>query len=204
MEKSKRRKQTKHSNTRDVLLAAASAYRQLLETGRVVCIDPSSGSQSSQPGFALFAAGILQASGTLKVTPDYAPSRRYRQLLAGVVELRDKFQPDVLIIEKLPLFMGSGGRMFNQQGVVNLHRSVGVIMAGMDCERVLEVSPATWHTYLRNLGKEALYRKTDSNDAIVLGLTVFAKLGITVKEVAGLYKTPAETVTAPFRRGVKK
>lgn len=124
----------------------------------------------------------------MRVTAGVHPSRRYRELLKGIQELKTIHNPDILIIEKLPLMMGQGGVAYRQQSVINLHRASGVIMAGADCERVLEVAPATWRAYLKKIGMENRYIKSDENDACILALTVLHKLDIQVESPSVLFK----------------
>jgi hypothetical protein len=134
-------------------------YQSELREGSVLCIDPSSGSLLSQPGFALYQRGNLVEAGTIKVSPGQGIHRRLFDLRRSLVE--EFATPDLLVVEDIPPFMGKG---FNKS-ILNLHYSVGVILSVFYAP-VLKVTPVSWH----KRAPEG-YVKSDRNDAIMLGYT---------------------------------
>lgn len=158
---------------------AVAKYRTTFATGRVLSIDPSSGSAGSQPGYSLCVAGNIVECGTLVVQPGVHEAKRYQQLLKALQELCARFPPDLLVIEKIALVFG-GQKFFRQDGVIRLHRSIGVAMASHDFDRIVECAPASWHSWLRHQGLHDSYVKTDAHDSAVLLLTCFARAGLPV------------------------
>ena len=45
-------------------LAIEQCY-QIILSGKILCVDPSTGSKSSRPGFAWYESGELKESGTI-------------------------------------------------------------------------------------------------------------------------------------------
>ena len=136
--------------------------------GIVLAIDPSSGSEKSQPGYALFDHGQLVDSGLVRIRSGDALSNRLHRLAAS---LREDFpQPHVVITENIPPFMGEGNAAkFATRNVISLHQSIGVVMSVWDAP-VLLVSPRTWRSHIPDN-----YFKSDENDAIMIGWTVLKK-----------------------------
>ena len=159
--------------------------------GRVLCIDPSSGSEQSVPGFALFEGQILREVGFLEISRTSDAPIRFKELVRA---LQDNFseEVDVLVIEYVPPFMskpGKGG--FRTQGVVNLHRAIGITMGVVPWKSIIQVPPISWRTWVtNNVGAiGSTYKKRDDRDAMALGLTVFhlADLPVFNEEQAILY-----------------
>lgn len=169
---------------------AARKIRSHLK-GRVLCIDPSSGSEQSVPGFALFEGQLLREVGFLEISRTSDAPIRFKELVAA---LRDNFseEVDVLVIEYVPPFMskpGKGG--FRTQGVVNLHRAIGITMGVVNWKSIIQVPPISWRTWVtNNVGAiGSTYKKRDDRDALALGLTVFhlADVPVLNEEQAILY-----------------
>lgn len=133
-----------------------------LKKGSVLAIDPSSGSYSSQPGYAIYKDGVLEDSGIVEIhSGDHISNRLHRLSKC----LRDEFaQPDILVTENIPPFMAEkGSSPFSTRNVISLHQSVGVIMSVWDVP-VITVSPRTWRSYIPDK-----YIKHDEHDAIMIG-----------------------------------
>lgn len=130
--------------------------------GRVLAIDPSSGSEESQPGYALWEGGELKDSGYISIGKGDRISGRLYRLGRS---LREDFQaPDVVVTENIPPFMGNGsGGSFGTRAVIHLHQSIGVIMSVWDVPLV-RITPRTWRAMT-----PPMYTKTDEHDAIMLG-----------------------------------
>jgi hypothetical protein len=136
--------------------------------GRLLAIDPSSGSAQSLPGYAIYEKGELIDSGVIDVPTTQAINCKLYQISRC---LREEFQaPDVLVIESIAPYFSSAKGGFRNRSVMNLHRGVGAIMAGVNCERLIEVAPASWR---QKIPED--YEKTDENDAIMMGYTVIAE-----------------------------
>ena len=129
----------------------------LLE-GRILAIDPSSGSKESMPGYAIFHAGQLIDSGLIEVKI----GRELNARLFSIGEcLRTQFEaPDVLAVEHIPPFMRGSGF---SKSIVSLQRAIGVIIGSID-RPLVEVPPITWHK-LTPVG----YVKSDEKDAVMIG-----------------------------------
>lgn len=147
---------------------AVAKYVTQLSEGTVLSIDPSSGSEKSQPGYALFKQGKLVDSGLVRLKYGIELSNRLYHLSKS---LREDFEkPDILVTEHLAPFMGEGkGAFFSTRNVISLHQSVGVIMSVWDVP-VLTVSPRSWHAITPDN-----YIKSDENDAIMIGWTALTK-----------------------------
>lgn len=176
-------KGTKRTKKKGKLEGEVIAARPKLE-GTVLVIDPSSGSELSVPGFALFQNQTLVESGTLEIS---RTKRSYERLRELALVLGASFGPlDALVVEYIPPFMSSKGQGgFRTQAVVNLHRAVGVIMACTTWKVLLQITPGTWHAWVkRNVGED--YVKSDERDAIAMGMTIFslAKLEVLNKDKA--------------------
>lgn len=140
-----------------------------LLTGTVMVIDPSSGSASSQPGYALFTAGKLQDSGIIEVDSTKEVPRR---LQAIATALREQFPPvDVLIIEDIPV--RSYGR--NASAHATLLKSVGAILSSANYGKFVEISPSVWKAYINSEAPDTEgYVKGDEWDAKVMGFCVLS------------------------------
>lgn len=134
-------------------------YRPLILQGTLLAIDPSSGSEGSMPGYALFKAGKLVENGILRLPLGAELHVRLQALRKLMLEFET---PDVVVVENLPPFM-----TFNSKSVLSLHKSVGVAIACTDCSALVEVTPGSWH---RNT--PAGYIKSDAHDAFLMGMTV--------------------------------
>lgn len=134
-------------------------YRRLILQGTVLAIDPSSGSEGSMPGYALFKAGHLVENGILRLPLGAELHVRLQALRKLMLDFPT---PDVVIVENLPPFM-----TFNSKAVLSLHKSVGVVIACTDCQALVEVTPGSWHKLA-----PASYKKSDANDSFLMGMTV--------------------------------
>ena len=136
--------------------------RDALLGGKVLAVDPSSGSSGSMPGWCTFDASTPTDSGTIEVVRD--PAYFNRQLHSLNTCLRSQFDvPDVLVIEHIaPIFSGGAARQFSNTH--RLHQGIGAIMAAFHCPMV-SIPPSIWKKYAPEN-----YEKTDENDAIMLGI----------------------------------
>lgn len=148
--------------------------------GAVIAVDPSSGSQNSNPGFALADKGRLVFSGTLpiysttngKVTPLH---KRLHRLQKGLLEI--VVEPDIVVIESLPPFMSGAGGDFRTARTISLHQSAGCVMATWDVDYLLGVPVISHQSLMKKLTK-GHYVKSDENDAIAILVTAFFNAGV--------------------------
>jgi hypothetical protein len=183
--KPKKKAVPKKSKMQDEIRASAPLLR-----GTVLVIDPSSGSAESLPGFCLVQQGVVVQTGVLNISRTKRAPERLREL---ALTLAESFPPlDVLCVEYIPPFMakvGQDGRPvggFRTQGVVNLHRAVGVVMACTQWKTMLQISPQSWHAWERRVLGEGNYDKNDENDAICMTLCLFEIAGVELHNRAEL------------------
>lgn len=132
--------------------------------GVFLAIDPSVGSTSSMPGYALFDKGNLIESGIIRVSPT---AKKNIRLFSITKSLKEEFKtPDIIAIENIPPISFKGG--MSGWSLVSLQRSIGAILSVYDIPYV-EVAPSAWQKY-----KFDGYDKSDENDAICIGLCVLA------------------------------
>lgn len=151
-------------------------YAHLILNGRLMAIDPSSGSAKSVPGYAIYEAGILVDSGTLNVPPHLPLPIKLRMIADS---LRNEFKkPDVIAIEFIaPFFKNTGKQDFINKNTLALHRSVGAIYSAVNCDCWIDVSPISWRTQIPEN-----YNKTDENDAIMIGYTCIRNAAVSTKQ----------------------
>lgn len=144
-------------------------YADILANGEMLAIDPSSGSQGSLPGYALFRKGQLQDAGTIELP------RGTRSLANRLFLLRDTLEksfdrPDLLTIELISPVMPAKGGAFLHKHASSLIKAVGCILSTWDVP-ILEVSPMTWHSMT-----PPEYKKGDIADACMIGWAVYLTL----------------------------
>jgi len=146
------------------------ANLEIVTKGRLLVVDPSSSSRGSQPGYALFEAGVFKDMGVLEIAPGMALNRKLHRM---VTTLRAEFpKVDVLAIELISPFFArkkdkdKGFSGFNKPNV-SLQRACGATLGAVECELALEVSPQSWHVHAP---KD--YVKNDAGDALMMGLTI--------------------------------
>lgn len=155
------------------LYQAVKAERNVLLVGVVLVIDPSIGSSSSSPGWAVYTRGRLTTSGTIDTGGSHLPLwQRARKLGEEMRQLCEQYRPDILIHEDIPATSG-----FNANAQASLLKAVGIVLACTDTESVLGVHPASWKHYARQS-----YTKGDEEDAIEIGYVVIALARHIVKQ----------------------
>lgn len=147
----------------------AKCKSALLE-GTVLAIDPSSGSASSLPGYALFRCGELIDSGVIDLKVGWELHRRLSQL---ATTLREDFEEvDVLVLENIPV-TGFGR---SSKAHASLIKAVGAILSSAKYKALVEISPSTWRAYIKRHADEFTeYEKSDEWDAIIMGYCILDK-----------------------------
>lgn len=138
----------------------------LVMTGRMLAVDPSTGSISSMPGYAIFDKGELVESGEINVR---VQDRKNVRLYNIAETLRNEFPDiDILAVENIPPVSYKRKGAMSGWSLVALQRAVGAIISCFDCDYI-EVAP-TWTNKFRPEELE----KTDESDAIGIGLAVIS------------------------------
>ena len=129
--------------------------------GQVVCLDPSIGSSSSMPGWSVYRAGELIASGIFQISPNDSVPDRLRMLYNYMRRLYDQYPPDVLVYEEVPAQRHGGG---SAGAHASLLKASGVILCVPGPSGHVGLMPVSWKAEARDT-----YKKSDANDAIELG-----------------------------------
>ncbi len=140
------------------IATAARRYSSAILTGNLLAIDPASGG-TSDPGYACYVNGALQASGTI---PLKGKDPIYLRLGALYLWLHGKWDVDVLVVERIR------GKMAHEF----LRWAVGVTVAAVQPRLLFEMPVPTWK---KLAGKHHV--KTDENDAIAIGDTMISLAG---------------------------
>lgn len=131
--------------------------------GTMLCVDPSTGSKSSRPGYAWYEAGKLKESGEIIVDLKSNKSKRLYEIARTI---REEFpEPDVLVVEYIPPVTYKTGNQMNGVSLMALQKAIGAILGARPFEHVLEIPASAWRSH-----KPAEYVKTDEWDSIVIGL----------------------------------
>lgn len=142
------------------LIKFADKHQDLILDGRLLAIDPSSGSEGSACGYALYHGASLAESGVLCMDHKQSTDQRLQQLAR---QLSEKFygKIDIIAIEYLR------GRMVPAQ----LHWAVGTTLASLAFPGTfyVEVPISTWKRYAKQIPE---YTKTDEWDAKIIGHSV--------------------------------
>jgi hypothetical protein len=163
----------------EIYRSVRSNLKYIIE-GTMLCIDPSLGSMSSQPGYAVYRAGDLIESGTLHINPKGEKWERLRELHRLLRNLSKRVNPDILCYENVPV-SAHGGR--SQVSHASLLMAVGVTLAAVEADAFIGITPMVWKSRIRDT-----YVKSDEADAIEFGwITIeIAKL-IAQKDPHGYY-----------------
>mgnify|MGYP001571998249 FL=1 len=134
--------------------------------GSVVCIDPSIGSTSSMPGWAIYRSGELIQSGIFTIDPKIRIWEKARELHRNVYNIYKKFKPDILVYEEIPdqNYRQGGATGFNVKAHATLLKAVGAILSVPGTSYAVGLRPIVWKKYVR-----PEYRKGDKEDAIEIG-----------------------------------
>ena len=142
--------------------------------GTLLAIDPSTGSESSLPGYAVFKAGQLVESGTITLDITLNRAQKLYEINRTIREDFGEYKFDAIAVEDIGYFMGK----MNAKAVVSLQRAVGAIVAAYPTECLIEVPSNAWQKH-----KYKGYVKGDEADAICIGLCVI-NTAIAMKAVA--------------------
>jgi hypothetical protein len=136
--------------------ASVQENLHLLLNGTVLSIDPSIGSASSMPGWAVGRAGKLVASGELEIDASRSVPLRLQELHRLLRELVREWEPDVLVYEDIPASRHGGGAA----GHASLLKAVGVVLSIAGPRGHVGILPISWKRLVR-----PSYIKGDREDA---------------------------------------
>lgn len=143
------------------LLAKLDKYKNLIKT-KFLTIDPSITSTTSKIGYAYFEECRLIKYSSIDLNPTKELSQRLYEIRNSLINLN--LSPNLVIIEYIPPVVFS--KQMNSKSVASLHKAIGAIMTVYNIPYI-EISPLT----VKKVVPEN-YKKSDINDAIVLGLFV--------------------------------
>jgi hypothetical protein len=163
----------------EIYRSVRSNLKYIIE-GSILCLDPSMGSMSSQPGYAVYRAGKLVESGKLNIDPRGEKWERLHELHRQLRNLSRRIVPDLCLYENVPV-SAHGGR--SQVSHASLLMAVGVTLAAVEADAFIGITPMVWKSRIRDT-----YVKSDEADAIEFGwITIeIAKL-IAQKDPYGYY-----------------
>lgn len=136
-------------------------YHKLLLRGTILAIDPSIGSNSSMPGWAVYTEGELVDSGTIEIAPKQEIPIRLQILSRKIRQLETMYKPDIMIYEEIPSQRYGGG---NANAHASLLKALGAILSVEGPVAHLGLHPQTWKRLTRDG-----YEKGDEADAIEMG-----------------------------------
>lgn len=153
-------KQIADISPKSKLYQEVESRRGDLQYSTVLVIDPSIGSASSRPGWAVYIEGKLSAAGTIDTGGSHlALWKRARTLADEVRALCEDFAPTLLVYEDIPATSN-----FNANAQASLLKAVGIILSASTTDDCLGIHPASWKNYVR-----PSYTKGDKEDAIEIG-----------------------------------
>lgn len=146
---------------------SSNAYSEIrsctmqLQHGIVVAIDPSIGSNSSMPGFAIYKAGEFLGSGTFDLDPAQSRPLRLQRLAHLLRKLYSTWHPDVLVYEEIPAQRHGFGNAVAHASLLN---AVGVVLSISGPDHYVGLMPISWKKCARST-----YVKSDEADAVEIG-----------------------------------
>jgi len=147
-----------------ILDMQSTRHKELITKGIMISIDPSSGSEGSQPGYALFEQGVLKSIGVINIGTRRTSGLSNRLFLLRAF-LEEEFDiPDIIIIERCPF-------AYANLAAARLQQTIGCLKSIWDIPSI-EVSPSSWKRWIPVL-PQALgihYEKRDDHDAAAIGL----------------------------------
>lgn len=131
-----------------------------LTEGLVISVDPSIGSTSSMPAYAVYRAGELVTADTFRINPNDTVPNRLRILHNHIRKLYNEYTPDVLVFEDIPSQRHGGSSVSH----ASLLKALGVILSVPGPGGYVGLLPVSWKGEARET-----YTKSDVNDAIEIG-----------------------------------
>lgn len=154
------------SSTRTVLHKSVRRHVDQILDGTLVSIDPSCGSSSSDPGYAIYRRGELIESGIIPLNKERELPYRLQELRTA---LSDKFRrvPGVLVVEHIPPRRFGRGSATSHSSLL---QAMGVALASTDAEVLLRVRPRDWQRLAAPIWSRET--KSDEADAVAIGWAI--------------------------------
>lgn len=132
-----------------------------LQAGIILAVDPSIGSQSSMPGWAVYSKGLYQESGIIEINCTASTPFRLQYLNYSIRKLIAKWQPDVMVYEAITDVPYKG---FSARGHAPLQKALGAILSISGPSKYVGMLAVSWKKMVRDT-----YVKGDEADAVELG-----------------------------------
>lgn len=132
--------------------------------GVVISIDPSIGSSSSMPGWAVYMDGEYVKSGIFEIPIHKSLPERLRILANHVRKLYNEYPADVLVYEDIPAQRYGMG---NAVAHASLLKALGAILSVPGPDGYVGIMPVSWKKMVRDT-----YTKGDEADAVEIGYVV--------------------------------
>jgi hypothetical protein len=161
----------------------------------MLSLDPATGSGESKPAFALWE---LQPGGKCKlvdcgvvITKGSTHWARMQSLCDQLpVKLAETFgsikgleRIKQVVIEGLSPVMGGSFGGGTNRAFLHLHHAVAVMCCAYPWPEIEELYVQTWKSFLSAMGAAHLYKKSDTHDAIVIGLAWLCEQGSQIPEI---------------------
>lgn len=166
-----------------------------LQQGIVVCIDPSIGSSSSMPGYAIYKAGMLLGSGIFELDLNKDRPHRLQQLSHLLRKLYSTWKPDVLVYEEVPAMRHGFGNAVSHASLLN---AVGVVLSVSGPDYFVGIMPVSW----KKLVGEG-YVKSDEEDAKQIGRIVISEAARIQEQEGSSKKKYGKTEKIPSDSGYR-
>lgn len=153
---------------------AISKARLALTEGWCIAIDPSIGSSSSLPGWAVYQCSTLLTSGVFEIDRNEDIPTRLQQLVYFLRKLYTQYPVDVLVFEDIPAQRHGGG---NANAHASLLKAVGATLSVSGPRQYVGILPISW----KRLVPED-YIKGDREDAEAIGRICIAEAHKIIQE----------------------
>lgn len=137
-----------------------------LVRGVVLVVDPSMGSSSSLPGWAVYSGGDYADSGVLEVHTEGSHWHRLKEVYRQLENLSKAWLPGVCVYEQIPVSAHAGR---SQVSHASLLMALGVTMAAVEADGFVGIAPVSWKRFI-----SPGYIKSDEADAVEMGRIVIA------------------------------
>lgn len=133
----------------------------LILEGKIISLDPSVGSSSSMPGYAVYDRGEFVCAGVLNIPLGRPLPERLHEVARQTRKLYKTHEPDLVVYEDIPSQRYGGG---NAEAHASLLKAVGAILSLKGPRAFVRAKPIVWKRLARSS-----YVKGDAEDAIEMG-----------------------------------
>jgi hypothetical protein len=180
----KKRRKKKNQSNESICKSQIIKYKEKILNGRMLCIDPSSVSTSSKPGWAEFLNGKLVRYGEAQIAHHHDLAVRLNRIL----KYFQTFSADIVLIEGIPVrpirtkaqAATTGKVWLSAVAHSSLVQAIGATKASFDETIPIVTFPATlWHRVSRQYDwgvEDGVVSKSDAADAIRIGMSAIVLL----------------------------